>query len=302
MGELSAGRLVKLALRQYKPIRLRTPLWRPGVDVARHLAQLLKGLASSGDVLVLSEKALAVAQGLVFDESSLRPSRLSKLLTLLLMRLVWGFFLGPLCRLKPETLGWIRSYPIAEGARHKQLAIRLGGLAEVLKPSSEAGVDASNLPLSLVALPLPNPQAAAEGLRRALFEELGADLTVVIADSDRMYHHRHLNLALMSRRGPVGGGVYLGFAAFVIGRAFRRAFTPLATPIAIAGRRLEKWTLLGLVELADRLRGFGAGRTVFDAARRFGVAFNSITWSMLESLPHYPAVLFKPRRSAAAVE
>lgn len=296
MSRLSVGRLIVLALKQYRPVRLKTPLWRPGIDVAERLAQLLRRLASSGDLLVLSEKALAVAQGHVFDESSLRPSALSKLFVLLSMRVLWGFLLGPLCRLRPETLSWIRSYPIAEGARHKQLAIKLGGLIEAMKPSSEAGVDASNLPLALVALPLPNPQATAEELRRALRERLGADLTVVIADSDRMYHHRRLNLALLSRRGSVEGGVYMGFIAFVVGRALRRSFAPLATPIAVAGPRPDKWTLLGLVELADRLRGPGAGRTAFDVARRFGVPIDKVTWDMLELLPHCPAILFKPRR------
>jgi len=296
---LSSVDLVKLALRLYRPIRLRTGLWRPGVDVASRLASSLKGVVGEGDVLVLSEKALAVARGLVFDESRVRPSRASMATTYLLMRVAWGYLLGPLCKLKPETLNWLRSYPIVEGARHKQLAASLGGLLEALKPSSEAGVDASNLPYSLVALPLRDAGSVADEVRRRLLEEVGVDLTVVVADSDRLYHHRRLNLALTSRRASVEGGLYMGFLAFVIGRSLRGGFTPFATPLAVAGPRLDKWVLLGLVELADRLRGYGAGRTAFEAAERLGAPVDGVTWSMLERLAHYPAVLFKPRRSSS---
>jgi len=292
----SLPQLIKLVLKLYRPIRIKDDLWRPGSDVARRLAKLLKGLAEAGDVLVLSEKSMAVAEGAIFDESRINPSALSKAFTFLLMKVVWGYLLGPLCRLKPHTLSWVRGYPLMQGARHKQLAARLGGPLEALKPSSEAGVDASNLPFSLVALPLNDPKRVAEELRRRLAEELGVDLTVVIVDSDRLYHHRRLNIALLSRkRAELSGGVYLGFASFILGRALRRWFMPLATPMAVAGRRLDKWVLLGLAELADRLRGVGAGRTAFDVARRLGASIEGVTWEMLERVDHYPAVLFKPR-------
>jgi F420-0:gamma-glutamyl ligase-like protein len=293
---VSSAELVALALKLYRPLRVRTSLWRPGSDAVGELVCRLKGVVGRGDVLVLSEKALSVAKGLVFDETSIKPSRFSKLFTYILMRWVWGYFLGLMCKLKPNTLNWIRSYMITEGARHKQLAIKLGGLLEALKPSSEAGVDASNLPFSLVALPLNDAKAAAREVRQRLMEEAGVNVTVVVADSDRMYHHRRLSFALTSRRASVSGGIYMGALSFILGRTFRASFTPLATPLAVDGPPLNRWLLLGLVEAADRARGFGAGRTAFDVARRLGAPVDGVTWSMLERVPHYPAVLFKPRR------
>lgn len=298
MANPRVSQLIKLVLKFYRPLRVRDDPWRPGVNVSKRLAKLLRGLAETGDILVLSEKSLAVARGRVFDESSIKPSPLSKALTLLLMRIAWGYLLGPICKLKPHTLNWIRAYPTTQGARHKQLAARLGGPLEVLKPSSEAGIDASNLPLSLVALPLDDPGRVAEEIRNRLIDELGVDLTVIVVDSDRLYHHRSLNLALLSRRIRLSGGVYLGFASFMLGRLLRRWFMPLATPMAVAGRRLDKWLLLGLVELADRLRGVGAGRTAFDVAQRLGVPIEGVTWGMLKQVRHYPAVLLKLRRAS----
>jgi len=294
---ISAADLVALALKFYRPLRIKTSLWRPGFDAIGELVRLVKGVVGEGDVLVLSEKALSVAKGLVFDEASIKPSRLSQVYTCLLMRWIWGYLLGPICKLKPQTLSWIRGYMIKEGARHKQLAIRVGGPLEALKPSSEAGIDASNLPFSLVALPLNDAKAAAGEVRRRLMEEAGVDVTVVVVDSDRLYQHRRLDFALTSRRTSVKLGVYMGPLSLIVGRVFRGSFTPLATPLAVDGPPLNKWLLLGLAEVADRVRGFGAGRTAFDAARRLGAPVDKVTWSMLERVPHYPAVLFKLRRS-----
>lgn len=293
---ISAADLVALALKLYRPLRIKTSLWRPGSDAIGELIHRIKGMVGEGDVLVLSEKALSVAKGLVFDEASIKPSRLSKVYTYLLMRWIWGCLLGPLCKLKPQTLSWIRGYMIKEGARHKQLAVKVGGLLEALKPSSEAGIDASNLPFSLVALPLDDAKAAAKEVRGRLMKEVGVDVTVVVADSDRLYQHRRLDFALTSRRTSVKVGIYMGPLSFIVGRVFRGSFTPLATPLAMDGPPLNKWLLLGLAEAADRVRGFGAGRTAFDVARRLGTPVDGITWSMLERVPHYPAVLFKPRR------
>ena len=292
---VSVDRLIKLALKAYRPLRLRSRPWRPGVDVYGALLRALRGVASSGDVVVVSEKALAVAKGLVVDEGRVRAPRAARLLWKVWMRIVWGYLLSALCKLKAETVAWLRRYPEEDGARHKQLALRVGGVLEALKPSSEAGIDGSNLPGRLASLPLPRPEVEAEELRRRVREGLGVDLTVMVVDSDRLYLHRGLKVALTARRAPLERSIYMGVASYIVGRAFKRSFIPTATPIAIAGRRPPLYLALGLAELADRLRGCGAGRTVFEMAERLRVGLSEVTWSMLESIDHYPVVLFKRR-------
>ncbi|MCD6444669.1 hypothetical protein J7L70_06675 [Candidatus Bathyarchaeota archaeon] len=51
--------------------------------------------------------------------------------------------------------------------------------------------------------------------------------------------------------------------------------------------------LLDICEAADRFRGYGAGRNIWEAARRFGVSLTSISWELLGEIPHYPVVLIR---------
>lgn len=297
MKSRSFENLARNVLRKYKPVRLVTEFWQPGTSSIDKLTEVLEGKVGNGDVVVVSEKALLVSRGLMVDESYIEPSFASKLLTFILMRLIWGYFLGPLCKLKPQTINYLRNYPLKEGTRHKSLVLKLGGLMEFFKPFSEAGVDGSNLPGSLVSIPLLNPFHEAWKIKSAIKNKLGVDATVVISDSDRLYLHRYLNLVLTCRRSYVEGFIHFGSIAYIVGRMFRKRFIPLATPLALAGDRLDRYTLLGLTELADRLRGVGAGRTIFEMAERFRVGLNEVTWDMLRSIEHCPAVLFKLRGS-----
>lgn len=41
------------------------------------------------------------------------------------------------------------------------------------------------------------------------------------------------------------------------------------------------------------LASYGAGRTVWDMSRRFGVDFSNVTWEMLEQVDHFPIVLVR---------
>ncbi len=297
--KVHVSELIRLVLRRYKPLRLSSRIWRPGTDAHGVIVEALKGRVSQGDIVVVSEKALAVARGLVFDESLIKVSRLVSSLWSMWMRMIWGRLLARLCSLKPWTTRWLRSYPVDEGGRHKQLAMRLGGPLEALKPSSEAGIDGSNLPGHLVALPIPRPDLEAEVIRLKIKRHLGLDVTVVVSDSDRLYLHRGLNLALASRKAKVKRTIYLGFLAFILGRALKSRFTPLATPLGVSGTSPPFYVLLGMVELADRLRGYGAGRTVFEMAERFNTDLGGVTWAMLDSIKHYPVVLFRSRSSRA---
>jgi F420-0:gamma-glutamyl ligase-like protein len=50
---------------------------------------------------------------------------------------------------------------------------------------------------------------------------------------------------------------------------------------------------LAVADAADRARGYGAGRTVWDMSKRFGVDFTEVTWEMLDRVQHYPIVLVR---------
>jgi hypothetical protein len=56
---------------------VRTQLVRPGDDVAASIAAAARGIARSGDVLAVSETAVAIAQGRVIAAETIRPSPLA---------------------------------------------------------------------------------------------------------------------------------------------------------------------------------------------------------------------------------
>ena len=290
-----------LRWRNYLAIPLRSRVWRPGTDFKREVAKLVRGVASSGDYIVLSEKALAVSMGLLFDESSIKPDFLSKALTLLLMRLTWGWLLGELCKLSEGTLTLLRNYPIEDGARHKKLVLRVGGVLQALKPTSEAGVDATNVPKTMVCLPLPEPSKVAREVRDFLVDRLGVEVCVVVVDSDKCYVLKGSDLVLTCRSTPLPCSLNLGFISFLLARSLRKFFSPYATPIGFYPQVVDVRELLVVSELADRARGFGAGRNVFEVEEILGVKATDVSWSHLDSIPHYPVVVVKklvrgPRR------
>ena len=114
------------------------------------------------------------------------------------MRLVWGFVLGRLCHMKPANIKRLRTYPLREGAKHKQVCLEHVGLIQALRPFSEGGIDTTNLPYSLASLPLESPKRVAEEIRKMIADRLGKNVALTIVDSDKTYSC---------------GGIHLGVAA-----------------------------------------------------------------------------------------
>jgi len=268
---------------------IRTEYWIPGDNYLEIVAKALDGKVDDGDIVAISEKALSTAKGRIVDESNVQPGVMARLLAHLWMRMVWGYFLGRICNLKEENVQRLRTYPLREGSRHKQVALWYAGFLEALLWGSEGGIDASNLPYSFVSLTLDCPSATAEEIRLYLAEKLGKKVAVMIVDTDKTYtlgrfHFTH-------RPKPLKGIRTLGFFAYVIGRTFR--LKRRSTPLAIAGFSVDVDVALNLAEAAHRRRGSGGGRTVWEMAEKFGVGVTEVTWNMLRNLRHKPIVVFK---------
>jgi len=275
--------------RRYRARRLRSPYWRPGFDYVDFIVSKVKKVVENGDVLVISEKAISTASGNIIDESFFKPSLTARFLARFWMRVVWGYLLAPLCRLKPETVARLRDYPVEEGARHKEAALRVSGLLQALRAFSEGGLDVVNLPYSYAALPLRDASKIADHIRRRILKETGRSVAVVISDSDKTFSIGPIHLC--SRPNPMKGLVGLGLLAYIIGASLR--FKARATPVAASGWTGSMDELLDICEVADRVRGYGAGRNIWEAARRFGVGLTSISWELLGRIPHYPVVLVR---------
>lgn len=270
-----------------KPIR--TKYWRPGDDFLKITVDSIANYCENGDTVAISEKAISVAMGRVVDESRVNPSLMAKALARIWMRSVWGYVLGPLTHLRNATLWRLRRYPIPEGEFHKQIALRHAGFSQSLLHYSEGGIDVTNLPYALAALPLSNPEEVAGMLLRAIKEACSKEVTVMITDTDKTYSRNGTHLT--PRPHAIRGIKSLGLLAFILGRMLR--WDAQATPLAKCGRPLTVEDALAVADAADAARGYGAGKTVWDMAKRFHVGLTDVTWEMLDRVQHYPIVLVR---------
>ncbi|MEM2320858.1 MAG: coenzyme F420-0:L-glutamate ligase [Candidatus Bathyarchaeia archaeon] len=269
---------------------VRTGFWAPGENYLERIAEAVKGRVSDGDIIVISEKAICTAKGLLINEENIKPSLLACFLARFWMRLVWGYFLGVLCHLKKKNIERLRRYPLREGAAHKEVALRYAGFLHALMWGSEGGIDGSNLPYAYVSLPLKNAQRVAEEIQTYLKKRLGRNLVIMIVDTDKTYSLG--NFHFTHRLRPLGGiRTFLGFVAYVVGRSLKLKRRP--TPLALTGATMSMEAVLTIADVAEKVRGHGAGRTIWDMAEKFGVDLTGVTWDMLKKLEHKPVVIIK---------
>lgn len=278
---------------RYKAQAIVTDYWKPETDWLTETIDCVSGRLVDSDFLVLSEKAVSTASGNIVDESLVKVGFGARFLAVFWMRVVWGYLLGFLCGFGGALISGLRSYPSEAGSRHKQVALQKVGVLQALMFGSEGGIDGSNLPFSLVSLPLRNAQEIAEVVVKRVESSLGKRVTVLIVDTDKTYSIGGFHFT--PRPKPIGG-IHSsgGIFAYVVGRFFR--LKRGATPIAVAGGRVSVDDALRISELANRVRGFGAGRTVWEMASRFRVGLNEVTWELLETVRHKPIVIVRGRR------
>jgi F420-0:gamma-glutamyl ligase-like protein len=278
---------------KYTTVTITTRYWRPGENYLQQIIDSIKGKVEENDFVTISEKAISTSLGNLVDESKIQHGWLAHFLAKYWMHIFWGYFLGALCHLKQRTIQRFRAYPIEVGCAHKQVALQYAGFLQALMHGSEGGIDGSNLPYSLVSLPLKDAQHIAEEIKRHIQTELKKHVVVMIVDTDKTYSLR--NFHFTPRPRPVEkihsfGGVF----AYVTGRFFK--MKRRATPIAVVGSQMQTEEALEIAEVANRSRGFGAGRTVWDMADTFKVALTDVTWDMLDKVEHKPIVIVKPHR------
>jgi len=272
---------------RYKVLAITTRYWRPGENYLEEIIRSVKGKIADRDFIVVSEKAISTASNNIVDENNVEPSLGSRLIAKYWMQIVWSYLLGPLCHFRGRLLQRLREYPLEMGSRHKQVALQHAGPLQALMFGSEGGIDGSNLAYSYVSLPLKDANEVAQRIRRQVWLRMRKKVFVIIADTDKTYSFR--NFHFTPRLKPMKGiHSFGGFISYVIGRTFK--LKRRATPIAVAGCEIPAEKALEIAEVANRLRGFGAGRTVWDMAERFKVELNGVSWKMLETVKHKPIV------------
>ncbi len=277
---------------KYKALPLTTAFWKPKTDYLSIIVKAVAGKVADGDFVVVSEKAISTALGNVLDESKIVAGGNAKFLAGFWMRNVWGYPLGVLCHFGQRLLRRLRQYPSASGGKHKQVALEYAGLSQALMFGSEGAIDGSNLPYSLVSLPLKNAAEVAEQIRGEIRARLGKRVCVVIVDTDKTY--RFGSFFFTPRPRPLRGiHSFNRFAllVYVVGKFLR--LRKSSTPLAVAGCGLGAAEALKIANIADRARGAGSGATVWDMASRFHVQVNGVTWAMLAQVEHNPIVIIR---------
>jgi F420-0:gamma-glutamyl ligase-like protein len=278
---------------KYRMRAVTTKYWKPRENYLKKIEESVEGKIDDGDLLVISEKAVSTALSNVVDESKVRPSLSARLIAGFWMRVVWGYFLGTLCHFRSQLLQRLRTYPFEMGSPHKQVALQHAGLLQALMFGSEGGIDGSNLAYSYVSLPLSNADKIAERIREQVLLRLQKKVCVMIVDTDKTYSFR--NFHFTPRPKPIKGiHSSCGFFAYVMGRTLK--LKKRATPVATVGCKISVEEALEIAEAANRLRGSGAGRTVWDMAARFHVDLVDVTWEMLDTVKHKPIVIVKRKR------
>lgn len=278
---------------RYKTIAIATSYWRPNESYEEQIIDAIRDKIRNGDVVTISEKAISTATGNIVDEKPIKANRLARLLAGFWMHFAWGYILGSLCHLRPKTIKRFRTYPREEGARHKQLALRRGGLLQALMHGSEAAIDGSNLPYSLVSLPLQDSLKVADEICVRINTELHRKVAVMIVDTDKSYTFHNFHFTPRPNSIPeikTHGGVL----AYIIGRTFKLKMR--STPVALSGYRFDPETALQIAEKANKARGHGAGRNVWDMAETFKVELTEVTWEMLDKIEHRPIVIIRSSR------
>jgi F420-0:gamma-glutamyl ligase-like protein len=277
---------------KYKTLSITTKFWKPKDDYLSCIVKAVAGKVVNGDFIVVSEKAISTAQGNVVDENKIVAGGNAKFLAGFWIRLIWGYPLGMLCHFGQRLLNRLRLYPVGLGSKHKQVTLEYAGLGQALMFGSEGGIDGSNLPYSLVSLPLDDVEGVAEQIRIEICRRLGKLVCVMVVDTDKTY--RFGSFCFTPRPCSFEGiHSFRRFAllAYVVGKILR--LRESSTPLAVAGCHLDAVGALKLANIADKARGAGSGATVWDMASRFHVQVNSVTWEMLDQVVHKPVVIVR---------
>ncbi|MEM1642907.1 MAG: coenzyme F420-0:L-glutamate ligase [Desulfurococcaceae archaeon] len=278
----------------FKAVKKPFKYWYPGTNVANEIARAYGTLIKPGDLIAVSEKALCASKGLLYDEGVIHPDLFTKFAAYVVNRVIWGRLLRGL--FNEETQRFLLKAPLNYIASHKKLSLKLGGLKHFIKPLSEAGIDATNLPYTYVSLPIKNASKEAEILREDLVKLLKINVEVLIVDSDRTFKLRKFaNLAIATRPSSIRGIIDLGGVAYFIGKTLKKLFVEYPTPIAYTGKWIGLTNILKVTRLADKLMGYGLGRNVLEMVSNLGrESFSEVLWTDMNKVRHYPSVLFRP--------
>jgi F420-0:gamma-glutamyl ligase-like protein len=246
-------------------------------------------LLEEGDFLVISESPISVSQGRLVDESEFKYSILSFLLADVWSKYIWGYILGPIFKIKNRTIQNLKKLP-PEARAHKMMILEYYGLKHALKPASEAGVDLSNVPGTMVSLLPEDPRGVSRDISNKILENLQIAVTVIIIDTDACYEI--MGKLFTSLPVAIEGIITdLGIFGYLLGR-FGKLLGP--TPLGVSSpQKLDN--ILKIAKIAEdyHKNNEKSIETVYDMKKFFKGDIKGITIEMLDSVEHTPAIIVR---------
>jgi len=270
--------------------RIVTSYWFPvGPErTVRRLCRLLRNHVSKRTIVVISEKALLISCGYIYDELLIRIGKTSQrivdlyrsLWCRLFRRLLKDFVYESICSVRVEDI-----------ARHAVFCSRScrGHVLSILKPVSTCGVDASGLPYYYVT----DPSADYRKVIDSVYKQLNVR-SIIVADSDTSLIVKKIHLVLTSRPVYLNFCINLGVLTYVLSRLRSRLFIKCPTmTYAVGDPTLRSYRGFIILKRVEKYRKACYGRSVIEMMRLLlSKDYTSVTWRQLShSRPHYPVIL-----------
>ncbi len=270
--------------------RISTRYWLP-IGPRRTVAKLcriLKNNVSSRTIVILSEKALLISCGYIYDESLINVGRFTKFIVesyrrfwcSIFRRLLKDFVYDSICNVRVEDI-----------ARHAVFCSRVcrGSILSILKPVSTCGVDASGLPYYYVTYPGMDYRKVVNEVYNRLKVR-----SIIVADSDTSLIVKKLNIVLTSRPVFLNFCINLGVITYILSRLRSKIFIKCPTMTYTVGDRVfRSYRGFLLLKKVEKYRRACYGRSVTEMMRfLLSSDYTSVTWIQLTlSRPHFPIIL-----------
>ncbi|RAP49779.1 MAG: hypothetical protein BZ133_07000 [Methanosphaera sp. SHI613] len=274
---------------RYESIPITTDYIEANEGYSKLINQIIK-YCDDGDYVVISETPISTAEGNLVDESEFNPGLIAFFLCEIWSKYLFGYVISPLIRDKKRTVNNLRHMPV-EARNHKEFIYRRYGMKYALMPTSEAGVDLSNVTKQYVS-PLPdNPDNSAFRIKRMIYESSKKDVHVMIIDTDACYEllgHKYTLLPKSIKCIKNSTGIY-GYLLKSVSK--KLGPTILASTI---DEKCDK--LISIASICEEVQLKSSDDffdTVYSMQEKFNTGNIQITTEMLHEIKHIPAVILR---------
>lgn len=242
------------------------------------------------DYIIISETPISIAEGNLVDEEEYTPRIMAFILTELWSKYLWGYILCPLLNYKERTITNLRKMP-KEARNHKEFILEEYGFKYALQPTSEAGVDLSNVPDNYVSLLPENPQKTAQIIKEEIKKQSRKNVHIIICDTDATYSFYKWKFTTLPK-SINGIKNSTGIFGYILGNFSKKLGpTPLASTVDC---NIDK--IIDMCNLAEQCQIDNSTtffETVYNMKSEFNRNYDDITCELLDTVTHIPSVIIR---------